>query len=117
MFKGPSESLAIGLVFVVIGTLSCLAPTQSDTWWLLRAGRETLQTGSVPLTDTYSYTASGLFWPTHEWLTEVIFYALYWAGRLPLVTLFCSAMIVGTWGLSWTLTKGAFEIRFLLFAA
>jgi hypothetical protein len=107
MFKVTSERLAIGLVFVVIGMLACLAPTQSDTWWLLRAGRETLQTGSVALADTSSHTASGLFWPNHEWLSEVIFYSLHWAGRLPLVTLFCSAVIVGTWVLSWTLTEGA----------
>jgi hypothetical protein len=116
MFKVTSERLAIGLVFVVIGTLACLAPTQSDTWWLLRAGHETFATHTVSLADTYSFTATGLFWPNHEWLTEVIFYALYAIGRMPLVTLFCAAVILGTWGLSWSLTEGAFEIRFLVFA-
>jgi hypothetical protein len=116
VLKVTSERLAIGLVFVVIGTLACLAPTQSDTWWLLRAGRETFATHHVSLADTYSSTATGLFWPNHEWLTEVIFYALYAIGRMPLVTLFCAAVILGTWGLSWSLTEGAFEIRFLVFA-
>ena len=116
MVKVTSEQLAVGLLFVAISVLACFAPTQSDTWWLLRAGRETFQTGSVSLTDTFSYTATGKFWPNHEWLSEVIFYAVFWLGRMPLLTLFGAAVIVGTWALSWKMTQGPFEIRFVLFA-
>jgi hypothetical protein len=112
-----SERLAIGLLFVIIVTLACFAPAQSDTWWHLRSGQDIWQTGAVSLHDTYSSTAAGGFWPNHEWLTEVIFYTTYRIAGLPLVTGVCAAAIVVAWSLSWRLAHGPFEIRFLLFAA
>src|SRR6185503_330693 len=112
-----SERLTAGLVFVALGVLACLAPTQSDTWWLLRAGQDTWRTGVVGLTDQYSHTAAGRFWWNHEWLTEVIFYAVYRLGGLALLTAVCAACMVGTWMLSWRLARGAFEARLLLLVA
>ena len=111
-----SEQLAIGLLFIAISVLACLAPAQGDTWWLLREGNEILRRGSVSLVDSYSHTATGLFWPNHEWLTEVIFYGLYRAGGMPLIAALCGLLIVTTWAISWRLTPGSFEVRFLLFA-
>jgi hypothetical protein len=111
-----SDQLAIGLLFVAIGTLAALAPAQSDTWWLIREGQEILARGSISLVDDYSHTARGLFWPNHEWLTEVMFFAAYRAGGMPLITALCALTIVLTWAMSWRLTPGRFEVRFLLFA-
>jgi hypothetical protein len=111
-----SDQLAVGLLFVTIGTLAALAPAQGDTWWLIREGREILLRGSVSLVDTYSHTADGLFWPNHEWLTEVVFFAAHRVGGMPLIAAICAATILLTWGTSWRLTPGRFEVRFLLFA-
>ena len=111
-----SEQLAVSLLFIAIAGLAAIAPTQGDTWWLLREGGEILRRGSVSLVDNYSHTATGLFWPNHEWLTEVIFYGLHRLGGFALLAAFCAAMIVMTWAASWKLTPGAFEVRFLLFA-
>src|SRR5262245_55211528 len=111
-----SEQLAISFLFIAIAVLASLAPAQSDTWWLLREGGEILKRGSVSLVDLYSHTATGLFWPNHEWLTEVMFYGLHRLGGLPLVATFCASCIVATWAVSWRLTPGSFEVRFLLFA-
>ena len=115
--RASSDTLAIGIVFLAIGALAFIAPVQSDTWWLLRAGKDIWQNGVIPLVDSYSHTASGLYWPNHEWLTESLFYAAYAGGGLALVTAMCGAAIVGAWYLSWRLTSGEFETRFLLFAA
>jgi hypothetical protein len=112
-----SEQLTIGFIFAGVATLACLAPVQSDTWWLLRAGRESWQSGRVTLTDTYSYTAAGSLWPNHEWLTELIFYGLFSLGGLPLVTAICASVMVATWALSWRLARGSFEVRVLMLAA
>ena len=71
--KVRSETLAAGLLGIAAGVLACLAPAQSDTWWLLRAGQDIVRTRAIPLVDTYSHTAAGLYWPNHEWLTEVLF--------------------------------------------
>ena len=115
-FRASSDALAIGFVFVGIATLACLSPVQSDTWWLLRAGQDIWLQHHIPLTDSYSHTAAGLYWPNHEWLAEALFYGAYVLGGFPLLTLGCAAAIVGAWTLSWRLTSGVFETRFLLFA-
>lgn len=115
-FRLTSDDLAIGLVFTVIGALALNAPAQSDTWWLLRAGRDILDTHHIPLVETYSHTATGSFWPNHEWLTEVIFAAVHAAGGMPAVALTCAAAILATWSLCWRMTTGPFEWRFLAFA-
>src|SRR5579863_5494245 len=111
-----SERLAVGLIFVVIGVLACLAPAQSDTWWLLRAGQDIWHAKAIALTDPYSSTASGLFWPNHEWLTEVIFYAAHTLGSMPALSALCAGTILATWAASWRMSRGTFEVRFLLFA-
>ena len=58
------------------------------------------------LTDTYSHTAAGAFWPNHEWLSQVIFYGLYRLGGLPLLSLFAAALIVTAWIITWHVAGG-----------
>lgn len=115
VFRARSDQLAIGVLFIVIAGMACFAPVQSDTWWLLRAGRDILATHHVSLVDNYSWTAAGLYWPNHEWLTEVLFYALFAFGGLPLVTFCCATTLVIAWAVCWRLMRGSFEARFLIF--
>ena len=48
-----------------------------DLWWHLRTGQWIVETGSVPLTDPFSFTRAGHAWVSHEWLSEVVFYELW----------------------------------------
>jgi hypothetical protein len=112
-----SERLTIGLLFLAVVALACLSPVQSDTWWQLRGGEAFWQTGQVPLTDTFSYTVTGRPWPNHEWLTSAVFYGLWSAGGMMLLQAAAAAAIVAAMWLSWRLTRGSFELRFLVFAA
>ena len=107
------DRVLAALVFLAIALACALTPMQTDTWWQLRAGRDMWASRSVLLTDVYSHTAYGTFWPNHEWLAEVVFYALYRVGGFPLLTLFAAALIVGGWMLSWRLAKGPVRERFL----
>ena len=91
------DRLLTALVFLAIVVACGLTPMQTDTWWQLRAGRDMWLSRSVLLTDVYSHTAYGTFWPNHEWLAEVVFYGLLEAGGLPLLTLFAAGLIVGGW--------------------
>jgi hypothetical protein len=52
----------------------------NDLWVHLFAGRLILTSGSAPRTDHFSYTASGLPWVDHEWLTQAAFAAVYDLG-------------------------------------
>ena len=116
-FKVHSSHLAVGLLFSVAGILACMAPVQSDTWWLLRAGQDIWSTGTVPLADAYSHTAADRYWWNHEWLTEALFYGLFRLGGLPLLAAVSAGSILATWLLCWRLSRGGFELRFAVIGA
>jgi hypothetical protein len=103
----------LGTVLILTVFLVCgLTPMQADSWWQLRAGQDMWVSQRVLLTDVYSHTAYGTFWPNHEWLAELIFYCMYRLGGLPLLTLFAAALIAGGWALTWHLTRGPARVAF-----
>jgi hypothetical protein len=110
------ERFAAALFFVAIGAAACLMPAQNDTWWQLRAGQEIVQLGSVPLRDAFSFTRAGEYWPNHEWLAQVVLYALYRTGGLPLVTLAAAIVVTVAWLIAWQLTPGTTWRRLALSA-
>ncbi len=71
------------LLFLVI-CQPFTTPTDPDYWWHVRTGQLIAETGTIPRTDPFSYTAAGQPWVTHEWGTELLFYvvshALGYAG-------------------------------------
>jgi len=111
------DRLLTTLLFVAIGVAACLMPAQNDTWWQLRAGRDMWRTHAPLLHDTFSHTAQGSFWPNHEWLSQSIFYALYAAGGLPLLTLGAASAVVGAWAIVWRETPASPRTRILLIAS
>ena len=46
----------------------------SDLWWHIAAGRRVLESGSVWLTDSWSFTFAGAPWTNHEWFTDFLYY-------------------------------------------
>ena len=110
------DRLLTTLLFLAIALGAFLMPAQNDTWWQLRAGQDMWLTGHVLLRDTFSHTAYGAYWPNHEWLSQVLFYGVYAAGGLPLLTIFSATAVLGAWLLVWRLTPGSTRSRFLLTA-
>jgi hypothetical protein len=87
---------ARGLILIIAAGSACgLAQAQSDTWWHLRAGQDIWRDHRVSLVDRYSYTASGSYWPDHEWLWQAIAYALHSIGGMPLLAAVNGALAVG----------------------
>ena len=102
------------LLFAAIGTATCLMPAQNDTWWQLRAGMEIWRTRSVDLHDHFSHTVFGGYWPNHEWLSQLIFYAVHRVGGMPLLTATCAAAIVAAWAIVWRLSTGVVMRRVIV---
>jgi hypothetical protein len=65
--------------------------SQPDSWWALRAGQDMWHSHHILMTETWSYTAQGAYWPNHEWLWQVLAYGTYAVGGLALVTLLNAA--------------------------
>ncbi len=108
------DRLAAAVFFILVATVACLMPIQSDTWWQLRAGQELWQTGVVPLEETYSHTASGGFWMNHEWLSEAVFYTVFRTGGLPLLIILAASLATATVVITWSLSRGPMILRFAL---
>src|SRR5262249_14452870 len=109
------DRLKAVLLFIALAAAACFMPAQNDTWWHLREG-EILWRGAAPLTDQFSYTVAGAYWPNREWLSQIVFYGLFRAGGLPLLTGVLAAFVVAAWYLSWRLTTGRSTIRVMLVA-
>lgn len=74
----PSISDAIFLIlflFLVLGGKSLFG--DSDTALHIGIGNHILETGSIPRTGIYSYTAAEMSWMAHEWLAELIFAVIH----------------------------------------
>lgn len=48
-----------------------------DFWWHLAAGKWVAENRAVPREEFWSWTGRGLPWTAHEWLAELLFYALH----------------------------------------
>jgi hypothetical protein len=64
--------LALGLFTMAAGAVK-----DPDVWWHLRTGQLILANHSLFRTDPFSFTRFGQPWINHEWLSEVLLFALY----------------------------------------
>jgi hypothetical protein len=67
-----------------------------DFWWHLKTGEVILDTGSIPRTDEFSYTAAGTPSVPYCWLAQVVYALAVRAGGLPLLVLLNTAVLVAT---------------------
>ena len=92
------NKLTIPVMFVAI--LFCLkvvhpALYDPDFFWHLKTGEYIITHRALPMTDIFSFTNFGKHWVLHEWLTEVVLYAVFhvlgFTGIRILVALMCTA--------------------------
>jgi hypothetical protein len=105
------------LFLLAVTVSACFMPAQSDTWWQLRTGEEMWRSHEVMLRDEFTHTVAGGYWPNHEWLAQVVFYATYRLGGLPMLTALCAAFIALSWGIVASLTPGRGLARIVLLGA
>ncbi|HYG08398.1 MAG TPA: hypothetical protein VD835_00355, partial [Pyrinomonadaceae bacterium] len=93
-----TRRLLVFVLFAAIFTLTAGQITDPDFWWHLRTGQLIFETRAIPHTDIFSFTAQGKEWVTHEWLAEVLIYAVYkWSGWGGLVVSFSLLMTAALW--------------------
>lgn len=96
--------VVLGLIFVI----AARQPLDTDLWWHLRAGRDTLDHGVIR-TDPFSFTAFGKHWIDHSWGSEVLM-SWIWAaaGRWGMALYTPLLAVAGMWLASRTSTGSAF---------
>jgi hypothetical protein len=78
----PSQSGALRLILgILLAVSACYyfsyPGVDTDLWGHLFFGKEILRGSALPRQNLYSYTAPGFPWVNHEWLAEVLFYAVF----------------------------------------
>ncbi len=65
----------------------------NDFWWHIKVGEWIVNNKRVPLNDIFSWYGieNNIPWCAHEWLSELIFYALFSAGKETAILLFSLA--------------------------
>jgi hypothetical protein len=71
----------------------------NDFFWHLAMGREIVQRGGVPVTDSWSFTQSGEPFFNQPWLAQVIYYGLERLGGIPLILLVHGLLLAATFAL------------------
>ncbi|HEX8458589.1 MAG TPA: hypothetical protein VF656_14920 [Pyrinomonadaceae bacterium] len=93
-----TRRLLVFVLLAVIFTLTAGQITDPDFWWHLRTGQLIYETRAIPHADVFSFTALGREWVTHEWLAELLLYAIYkWANWGGLVVSFSLVMTAALW--------------------
>jgi hypothetical protein len=98
--------LTIRRVFFIVLILGLFLMTlrpiaDPDFWWHLRTGQLILQTHAIPHSDPFSYTMVGKPWITHEWLSEILMYALFRLGGYGLLIFTFSIFITAAFFLAY----------------
>lgn len=87
--------------FVVVLALGLFAMAargmlDPDIWWHLRTGQLILDNHHLFRTDPYSFTRSGQPWVNHEWLFDVLAFALYRIGGAGALVVMFALITSGT---------------------
>ena len=88
-----------------VGVTALRPIDDADFWWLLRAGRYMVESGTFPRTDPFSATASGAAWLNHAWGFELLIYGLYTLGGTTGVILLQGLTAAATFGVLYGLLR------------
>jgi hypothetical protein len=92
--KNQLNLFVMFVTLLLIGIMSARTPLDSDMWWHLRAGEETVLLKKPLVIDMFSYTRYGEAWVNHGWLSQVLMYLLYRYFSFPGLCLFVSFFAV-----------------------
>src|ERR1700722_18637465 len=115
--RAPSNTIswlkAATLLLVAVCLLGLFSTEIEDTdfWWHLRTGQYIAESHSLPVPDPFAYTASAAaayhgeeqvrhFNLTHEWLSQVLMYAVYAVAGFPGIVLARAVLLAGLCGLA-----------------
>lgn len=95
-YRRAALPLSLSAVLITVVSTAIAPLWDADLWWLITAGRSVLDTGTVPRTNAWSFTAPNTPWVMHEWLFGVL-YSVIAEFSLPALALVrvCAVAAVG----------------------
>jgi hypothetical protein len=101
-----TRNLFAAILFLGLFAMTLRPIADPDFWWHLRTGQLITETGAPPLTDPFSFTLPGKSWIAHEWLTEIVLYALFRVGGFGLLIIVFSLLITASYLLIYLRSPG-----------
>jgi len=107
----------IALLLILI--IAVRTPLDTDMWWHLRAGEETLLNRNVYSVDTFSFSREGTDWVNHSWLSQVMMFLIFQASSYSGLSIWVAACAILSMFFIYPQMKGHPLLRgtVLLFAA
>jgi hypothetical protein len=90
------EPFYVLVLLLLILIIALRTPLDSDMWWHLRAGEETLTSGIVYKVDSLSYTRAGQSWVNHSWLSQIVMIGLFNLGGYKALSLWVGIAALGS---------------------
>lgn len=111
-------NVALVSIVAIVTMLATHTAADADLWGHLRFGADLLASGRLPVHDPYSFT-SDIAWVNHEWLSELIFAAVYTHFGALGLNLLKLALIGGVAALLWRTARrvGATTFSAVVFTA
>lgn len=75
------------LLALALGAACAWTVTEQDIFWQIRAGEDLVRLRAFPQIDSWSFTAAGKPWWNVQWLSTLLFAALYHLGGAPALVL------------------------------
>jgi hypothetical protein len=82
------------------------AALDPDLWWHLQTGKDIVASRSIPHVDPYSFTKAGAPWVAHEWLSQVLMFAVYRLSGLGGLVFSFAAIITAAFVISYRQSAG-----------
>lgn len=103
---GPSPTSVLALVFALVGLRIGLSPLHDNSFLThLATGRIIVDTGHIPRSDPYSWTAPGAAWTVQSWGASVIYAGAEKVAGLMGIRIIVTVCCVALTQLVWRLTK------------
>ena len=104
--------LLLIVLFAAIFSFDLARATDMDFWWHVRTGQLIAETGVVPTTDPFSYTATDRPWVVHEWLWDLAAFQLTRVGGYRLAVVVSATLVLFAYIILYRLLRrlGANEI-------
>jgi hypothetical protein len=97
---------ALAIAFLAaVGVIALRPIDDADFWWLLRAGRYMVETGTFLTADPFSATAHGADWLNHAWGFELLVYGVYALAGVSGVILLQGLAAAATFGVLFGLLR------------
>ncbi len=93
------DRLWLFLALALPALASLIAPLPAvDLAYQLRAGELILATGTIPSTDTFTFTAAGAPWVDQQWLAQILLALVHRAGGWELLAVLRATMVAAMFG-------------------